>query len=58
MMNEEECYEALNGHMHCLIGYHNNDDWRSKPLNIVMQVYREVEEFLVKFVKFPSYFLA
>jgi hypothetical protein len=41
--------------MHCLIGYHNNDDWQSKPLSAVMQVYREVEEFLVRF---PSYFFA
>jgi hypothetical protein len=53
-MSEEECYEALNGRMHCLIGYHNNDNWRSKPLSIVMQAYRDVE-FLVKF---PSCFLA
>jgi hypothetical protein len=55
MMSEEECYEALNGRMHCLIGYHNNDDWRNKLLSIVMQVYKEVEEFLIKF---PSFFLA
>ncbi len=55
MMNEEECYEVLNGLMHYLIGYHNNDDWQSKPLSVMMQVYREVEEFLVKF---PSCFLA
>jgi len=53
MMSEEECYEALNGRMHCLINYPNNDDWRSKSLNPMMQTYREVEEF---FVKFPSYF--
>jgi hypothetical protein len=50
MMSEEECYEALNGHMHCLIRYHNNDDWVSKLLNIVMQAYKEVEEFFVKFL--------
>jgi len=45
----------LNGRMHCLIGYHNNDNWQSKPLSAVMQAYREVEEFLVRF---PSYFFA
>jgi hypothetical protein len=55
MMNEEECYEALNSCMHCLIGYHNNDDWQSKPLSAMMQAFREVEEFLVRF---PSCFLA
>jgi len=54
-MNEEECYEALNGCMHCLIGYHNNDNWRSKLLSVVMQAYKEVEEF---FFRFPNYFLA
>jgi hypothetical protein len=55
-MSEEECYEALNGHMHCLIRYHNNDDWVSKLLNIVMQAYKEVEEFFVKFLSwfFPQ----
>jgi hypothetical protein len=54
-MSEEECYEALNGRMHCLIRYHNNDDWWSKPLSAMMQVYKEVEEFLLRF---PSCFLA
>ncbi len=55
MMSEEECYEVLNDRMHCLIGYHNNDDSRSKPLSAMMQAYREVEEFLFRF---PSCFLA
>ncbi len=52
MMSEKECYEALNGHMHYLIGYHNNNDQWNKPLSIVMQVYMEVEEFLVRFPNF------
>jgi hypothetical protein len=54
-MMSEECYETLNSRMHCLIGYHNNDDWQSKLLSAMMQTYKEVEEF---FVRFPSYFLA
>jgi len=54
-MSEEECYEALNGRMHYLIGYHNNDNWQSKLLSAMMQAYREVEEFLIRF---PSCFLA